>query len=732
MCIKKKVNSVTKPDPLYVPTTENPLQPPLDIGILYDILLEFEKCESFGDLNENSIISDLIIEEHLPDPNVNGLNIKIAIEFPRWDNEDTDWEDVISIKLNVHNVRIQFSNVPDGYDFSYDLINNVVKLNGTITTASDIVDIPGLLEIENRINDFIYYDTDSILNFYLQKVSKIEEIVKEVKAKLNANRNLCEDFYKLNALKVEKIAVCADIELDQEADVEEVQAVLFHEIGKFLSPTVHFYTLDEMLDKCKILNELPVLAIDKVAKSFTVGGELQETLFAKDILTIAGSRSNDGDFTINSLSVDTDSNQTKIYVEEDIASDLLTADEILSFIITDEENCLTADQIFEGPALDHGFIDDKELELADRKKSIHVSDLIQIIMDIPGVIAVKSIQIANIPQDNEDGSIKSKSVKWCLQLAYEQNYVPRLSKLDSKITFYKEQLPFRASSSEVDLLIEELEKNERPSKLFDPILDFEVPKGTYRNLESYESVQNEFPLTYGIGEEGFPTQGTDIDANTLRAAQARQFKGYLMMFDQLLANYFSQLANVKDLFSMNAEKDEFGNYLIGRTYYTQPLFDIVPDAEALYFDKNGHEVTLNKIAEDETLFHNRKNKFLDHLIGRFAEKFTDYALLTIKLSGKKKGPAELIEDKLAFLNAYPKISSARGKGFNYQEPCKIWHPVNISGLRQRASFLVGIDESEPNNLHFGSNFTIVPLGDGFQINVFDTSATLIMKSYENI
>src|SRR5690606_3130862 len=194
--------------------------------------------------------------------------------------------------------------------------------------------------------------------------------------------------------------------------------------------------------------------------------------------------------------VDKDTFSTKIYVFEDIYSELLTEGELLTFYTKNEDECLSVDQIFEGPALDHGFIDDNELEKADRKKFIHVSDLIQIIMDVEGVVSVKNIQIANIPQDNEDGAIESKSVKWCMKLAFEQNYVPRLSLLNSKITYYKDQLPFRASSAEVDILIAELEAKERSPKLTDPVLDFEVPKGTYRNLESYESIQNEFPLTY--------------------------------------------------------------------------------------------------------------------------------------------------------------------------------------------------------------------------------------------
>jgi hypothetical protein len=458
--------------------------------------------------------------------------------------------------------------------------------------------------------------------------------------------------------------------------------------------------------------------------------QLDDLLKKNDTITITGSRSNDGNYTVQSLTVDPATSATKVYVVEEISSDLLTEGELLSFYVTNEDECLSVDEIFEGPALDHGFIDNIELEKADRKKYIHVSDLIQIIMDVHGVISVKNIQIANIPQDNEDGSIESVSVKWCMQLAYEQNYVPRLSILDSKITFFKDQLPFKAATSKVEALIKELEADERSPKLFNPILDFEIPKGTYRDIESYQSIQNEFPLTYGIGDEGLPAVGKNDAANNLREASARQLKGYLMHFDQLLANFFSQLAHIKDLFSMNAEKDQFGNYKIGRTYYTQPLFDIVPNADVLYIDKNGHAATLNSIAENEKEFFIRKNKFLDHLTGRFAEQFTDYALLTFKISGELKAPEELVEDKLAFLNSYPSISSARGKGFNYQHPCKLWHIDNISGLRRRASFLVGIDEPKVDSLHFSAGFRIIPSGENFLIHVSNDVPRLILKSYE--
>jgi len=196
--------------PSYTPTAKKPTQPPLDIGILHDILLEFEKCDEYGDLNENSLSKTLVLKEFSLHPILKGLVMKITVNFPRWDDEDVDWEDIISIKSKVHKIDVRFSNVPDTYNFVPKLVKNIVKLKGTISSSSSIVDVPGLSDLEERINNFIYFDTNSLLNFYLQKIEKIAGIIEKVKARLQANRNLCEDYYKLSALKVEKIAVCAD------------------------------------------------------------------------------------------------------------------------------------------------------------------------------------------------------------------------------------------------------------------------------------------------------------------------------------------------------------------------------------------------------------------------------------------------------------------------------------------------------------------------------------------
>ncbi len=70
-------------------------------------------------------------------------------------------------------------------------------------------------------------------------------------------------------------------------------------------------------------------------------------------------------------------------------------------------------------------------------------------------------------------------------------------------------------------------------------LDKQPPIGIYHeDLGEYVSIQNEFPVIYGIGPDGLP------DGATLqRKAQALQLKGYLLFFDQLLANYLLNCPN---------------------------------------------------------------------------------------------------------------------------------------------------------------------------------------------
>lgn len=628
----------------YSPDPSIPNQDFIHLRGLYNVMLELDENSRFGDMNESFMEGVMTIaDQGSMDPKLFGKKILIEIDLPRWDNSAVDWSDQSSIRSKINKkVTLDFSEFPSNYIFFYTVAVADGQISFSLTCGIDtdgdgIANInfspAALAELESQVNAFLYDVTTGLVAEYQRKIHLTLQLIAEVRKTLMANRNLCEDFLALNAVKVEEIALCGDIDVENGADIEEVLANIYHEIGKFLSYTVYFHTLDEMMAKGK-----------------------------------------------------------------------------------------TPDEIFLGPRLKHGFIDDEELAKAKARDTIHVSDLYQIIMDVPGVQSVKNLQIANIPEDAGD-NIPTKSVKWCLELAVDKFYVPRLSVDRSNITFYKDVLPFEPQKVEVLERLAALKATDRLQRLENPVLDLPVPQGEYKELDTYVSVQEEFPLVYGIGEVGLPDSASD-----LRKAQAHQLKGYLLFFDQLLANYLTQLSHVKELFSMNEARDVNGNFVIGRTYYTQTLLEIIPHATDLYYAPTAaqDQANLDLLAEDKTLFEDRRNRFLDHLLARFAESFADYALLTYRIDGPK-APDELIEDKLRFLNSYPELSYGRAGAMDYTDTAAIWNVDNVSGLEKRVSLLTGIDPYDPLDLVFSAIIQVNDLGStySFTINRMSTYNALM-------
>ncbi|NEO96599.1 MAG: hypothetical protein F6K56_43420, partial [Moorea sp. SIO3G5] len=164
---------------------------------------------------------------------------------------------------------------------------------------------------------------------------------------------------------------------------------------------------------------------------------------------------------------------------------------------------------------------------------------------------------------------------------------------------------------------------------------------------------------------------------------SKQLQAYLMFFDQLLANYFAQLEHTKDLFSFQTKNKT--------TYFYQELYSIPGAPEILNTDKTSPDGKWNEIDKI------RRNRFLDHLMAQFCEKFTDYSLLLYdsillddSILEEKLLEEKLIDDKINFLQNYPQISAGRGKAFNYTDPSQVWDTDNVSGLKQRICSLLGI------------------------------------------
>ncbi|WP_343671753.1 hypothetical protein [Chitinophaga sp.] len=550
------------------------------------------------------------------------------------------------------------------------------------------------------------------------------DVLFQVKKSLLAHRNFCEDFLNIYILCRQPLGVTADIELGNGADPEKTYLDLMQRLQHFFSPAPQFYTLPQLLDK----------------------GVSMDEAFAGRPYNVTSS---------------------------------------------------------------HGFVDTAEFEQIILRKEIHTSDVYNVLLSTNGVSRLQSLRIKFCDRDADE--------RWKISLP--ENHIPLLNPACCDFRFTRNGIPVPFDFSKYNDLLSvnfrytgKITYNEQF-----PNLDSAVPTGVYRkDLADYYSIQNDFPRVYGIAKGGLSTS-----APAMRKAQALQLKGYLLFFDQLLANYLTQLQHIRSLFSMSATGEQHSYFIngldsvpdldklqrfsdgsLGNTgdtlcypidrsiidtvdlltidisqltpatfettadnaiaiaqleddlrnnnatinvitqkdgccfYYitsTAPDFVLIskryyPDittannaATALLymgtFDSNynaflyaantrysfeisfnlsNYSAYLQQIAEDENLYAARRQGFLDHLLSRFAEQFTDYAVLSY---GQNQ-----IKAKENFLGNYSELSADRGTGYDYSK-------INdISGFEKRFLALAGITDTTQHSL---CNFEVVQYAEQY-------------------
>ncbi|NJM91694.1 MAG: hypothetical protein HC861_02680 [Rhodospirillaceae bacterium] len=489
---------------------------------------------------------------------------------------------------------------------------------------------------------------DEIVPLFWRKQQKRAAALAMVGTVLHAHRGLCEDFLSIATVAPYRIGVCADIEVRPDADLEKVQAEVYHQIERYLSAPIRYHTLEEMLQKGRQPDEVfngPFIDFD-----FRHGGQL----------------------------------------------------------------------VFTKP----GFITDEDLAAAELRRHVYVSDIINIVVDIEGVDAIHDVQLRTYDQN---GVAFGLSAKW--SLAVPADHQPVFYMDASKILFLRAGIPYRAQLTEFERTLDYLRGLDRRELYVPPDQTLPVPIGRWRHPDAFYTVQNDFPATYKIGAAGI----SDSESQE-RIARARQLKGYLAFFDQLLADYLSQLANLRQVYSLDKSltRSWFSQYMTGISGSLKPFEDEIIINKATLAD----DVARTRLTESEEDFLDRRNRVLDHLMARFAERFADYALLSFRLSGDRlKTSNELIQDKIDFLKGYPKLSRERGQGANIR-PAKVWDCDNISGLERRAGRLLGIASLDRRDLHCGGHFGAffatpkVANATAFRVVIRDTGGRQLFASNE--
>lgn len=382
-------------------------------------------------------------------------------------------------------------------------------------------------------------------------------------------------------------------------------------------------------------------------------------------------------------------------------------DKIRSFIFakvvqTGYESALiseyTTAEIYDGPNLKNGWIPDNELTL--KTDSVQVIDLIPIIESISGVVSVSGLQLL---QDGKAVSVLQSQINQIIAIDVLNSYQTN----NLVLSYNGKNLPCDITVNALNIVEDTYEKttailNKKETK--------KLPKSSFRDINTYYSIQNTFPEQYGVGADTIEDHSQPV-----KIAQSRQLKGYLTLFDQVLANQFSQLANISKLFSFKnsvcgAPSDEETFYAVkdkyqqkhleypvpykmfSPSYFYQSLYN-VPHIKPLLKDNktfsystgnesetelkekswfeyqqdpyNPYIFGLMKIMEEEDTNLERRNKLLNHLLARHGEspKVIDSIIDDTIYTGDKRKDQIIV--KSLYLQNLGLLSYNRQKAYNF-------------------------------------------------------------------
>lgn len=300
---------------------------------------------------------------------------------------------------------------------------------------------------------------------------------------------------------------------------------------------------------------------------------------------------------------------------------------------------LDPDDIFDGPLLRHGFVDPADLDAAERKSELRASDLVQILLDVPGVVAVRKLLMTR----HRAGVAVDTGEPW--RLVLDPSRASRLSLGASRLLFFKRDLPFLVREVEVRRKLQELRASDRREKQAPAQPMLPEPDARRRNIDTCRTLLDLLPLNYGVGAAGLPPS-----APPLRQAQARQLEGYFLLGELFLSGLRTQVARLPEVISLRRS--------VPTLFATPPSG--VRDFPTLAFGKSPEtfaaDLQLEVEREPERV--RRRNALADHWLARLATPYDPFLLIS---SGRqhRPDPERLLGDKLRLLEHLPSLARDR-------------------------------------------------------------------------
>ena len=325
----------------------------------------------------------------------------------------------------------------------------------------------------------------------------------------------------------------------------------------------------------------------------------------------------------------------------------------------------TLEDLFTGPLGQRGICDEEDLSRVE--KSYSVSDFFNLISGVEGVAYVSELYFQMDGEIHRD-SISSDASDQVLRL-----HIPRgqdqvkiqLSSLGRSLN-----LPFESLQNRLEVFALKGAGSERAVQDIRSL--YSAPRGEYRDLRQYTSIQTHLPSIYGVAADGV-SESLPAD----QRARSRQLKGYLLLFDQMLSNCTANSASLRSLYSRDGHGDS--------SYLSQVLDESQVSGIARIYPQQSAEVMASIVARYDN-FANRKGRLLDYLLALYGESFNQNSLRTFNhyaMPGERE--RTLVENRARFLHAIEALTRDRGAAGDYLDSNR----KSVSGLQHRVSCLLG-------------------------------------------
>jgi len=232
------------------------------------------------------------------------------------------------------------------------------------------------------------------------------------------------------------------------------------------------------------------------------------------------------------------------------------------------------DDIYNGPLLDNGFLDDKEVDAAHLLQEYYQSDLVRIAMETPGVLGVFELKVKATPESKIASDDGLEFTEGPIYSIYPESaggwksmpppFLKRVIDICQSCLFVTKGalLPIKLTESALQEHLEWLTLT-RNCEFCTEAGGHLPDSGIYRaDLSDYRSIQYDLPSVYTVGDHHVLDS-----ALPSRKAEARQLQAYLTFFDQMLASYLAQLGQVNKLLSIDQDTNAATRILL-------PLYEI--------------------------------------------------------------------------------------------------------------------------------------------------------------